>query len=142
MLRALIGELGWQQDRFVFTGPVPDDELAAYYRGSSVYISMSEHEGFCVPLLEAMAADLPILAYASTAVPDTLGGAGVQFARKDFEAAAEMLGMLAFDDDLRADVIAGTARPPDPLPGRSDRRGLQAAGGAVPVTPRAGCVPW
>jgi len=107
MLRALIAELGWQQDRFVFTGPVPDDELASYYRGSSVYISMSEHEGFCVPLLEAMAADLPILAYASTAVPDTLAGAGVQFAPKNFEAAAEMLGLLAFDDDLRARVIQG-----------------------------------
>ena len=107
MLRALIAELGWQQDRFVFTGPVPDDELASYYRGSSVYISMSEHEGFCVPLLEAMAADLPILAYASTAVPDTLNGAGVQFAPKDFEATAEMLGLLAFDDDLRARVIQG-----------------------------------
>ncbi len=107
MLRAFIAELGWLQDRFVFTGPVPDEELAAYYRASSVYISMSEHEGFCVPLVEAMAADLPILAYASTAVPDTLGGAGVQFTVKDFERCAELLGMLAFDDGLRAKVIAG-----------------------------------
>jgi len=109
-VRSLIDRLGWLPDRFLFTGPVPERELAAYYRGSSVYISMSEHEGFCVPLLEAMAADLPILAYASTAVPDTLGGAGVQFAPKDFEAAAELLGMLAFDDDLRARVIAGQRR--------------------------------
>lgn len=110
MLRALIERLGWLPDRFVFTGPVPERELAAYYRASSVYISMSEHEGFCVPLLEAMSTDLPILAYASTAVPDTLGGAGVQFAPKDFEAAAEMLGLLAFDDELRSRVIAGQRR--------------------------------
>ena len=110
MLRALIGELGWLPDRFVFTGAVPDRELAAYYRYSSVYISMSEHEGFCVPLVEAMAADLPILAYACTAIPDTLGGAGVQFAPKDFEHAAELLGMLAFDDGLRASVIDGQRR--------------------------------
>src|SRR3712207_9562049 len=41
----------------IFTGAVPDAELATYYRMASVYISMSEHEGFCVPLLEAMAAD-------------------------------------------------------------------------------------
>jgi glycosyltransferase involved in cell wall biosynthesis len=110
MLRALIGELGWLPDRFVFTGGVPDRELAAYYRYSSVYISMSEHEGFCVPLLEAMAADLPILAYSCTAIPDTLAGAGVQFAPKDFEQAAELLGMLAFDDGLRASVIQGQRR--------------------------------
>ena len=107
MLRAFIAQLGWLQDRFVFTGPVPDAELAAYYRASSVYISMSDHEGFCVPLIEAMAADLPILVYASSAVPDTLGGAGVQFTVKDFERCAELLGMLAFDDALRAGVIAG-----------------------------------
>ena len=110
MLRALIAELGWLPDRFLFTGGVPDRELAAYYRYSSVYISMREHEGFCVPLVEAMAADLPILAYSCTAIPDTLGGAGIQFAPKDFERAAELLGMLAFDDGLRASVIDGQRR--------------------------------
>jgi glycosyltransferase involved in cell wall biosynthesis len=110
MLRALIAELGWLPDRFLFTGGIPDRELATYYRYSSVYISMSEHEGFCVPLVEAMAADLPILAYSCTAIPDTLGGAGVQFAPKDFEHAAELLGMLAFDDGVRASVIEGQRR--------------------------------
>ncbi|MGE5199656.1 MAG: hypothetical protein ACM3H9_08450, partial [Rhodospirillaceae bacterium] len=64
----------------------------------------------CVPLVEAMAADLPVLAYSCTAIPDTLGGAGVQFAPKDFEHAAELLGMLAFDDDLRSSVISGQRR--------------------------------
>ena len=97
-------------DRFIFTGPVSDEELAVYYRHAAVYLSMSEHEGFCVPLLEAMAADVPILAYAAGAVPDTLGGAGVQFAPKDLEYAAELLGSLAFDDQLRHDVIAGQRR--------------------------------
>jgi glycosyltransferase involved in cell wall biosynthesis len=71
---------------------------------------LSEHEGFCAPLLEAMAADVPILAYSAAAVPETLGGAGVQFAPKDLEQAAELLGALAFDDDLRARVIAGQRR--------------------------------
>jgi glycosyltransferase involved in cell wall biosynthesis len=110
MLRALIAELGWQGDRFLFTGPVPDDELATYYRAASVYISMSEHEGFCVPLVEAMAADLPVLAYSCTAIPDTLGGAGVQFSPKHFEVVAEVLGILAFDDEVRARVIDGQRR--------------------------------
>jgi len=106
-IRSLMSELRLRNDRFIFTGPIPDEELGIYYRHAAAYISLSEHEGFCVPLVEAMAADVPILAYAAAAVPDTLGGAGVQFAPKDLEQAAELLGALAFDDPLRAQVIAG-----------------------------------
>jgi glycosyltransferase involved in cell wall biosynthesis len=109
-IRALMSDYRMLKDRFIFTGPVPDEELAVYYRHAAVYVSMSEHEGFCVPLLEAMAADVPILAYAAAAVPDTLGGAGIQFAPKDLEQAAELLAALAFDDELRAGVIAGQRR--------------------------------
>jgi L-malate glycosyltransferase len=109
-IRALMAEYRLLSDRFVFTGPVSDEELASYYRHAAVYISLSEHEGFCVPLVEAMAADVPILAYAAAAVPDTLAGAGVQIVTKDFEYTAELLGALAFDDELRAKVIAGQRR--------------------------------
>jgi glycosyltransferase involved in cell wall biosynthesis len=109
-IRALMTEYRLLNERFVFTGPVPDEDLAVYYRQSAVYISLSEHEGFCAPLLEAMAADVPVLAYSAAAVPETLGGAGVQFAPKDMEYAAELLGSLAFDDDLRRSVIAGQRR--------------------------------
>src|SRR5881628_603837 len=110
MIRALMAEYRLLNDRFVFTGPVPDEEIAVYYRHAAVYLSLSEHEGFCVPLLEAMAAGVPVLAYAAGAVPDTLGGAGVQFAPKDLEYAGELLGALTFDDDLRREVIAGQRR--------------------------------
>jgi len=106
-IQALIDRFRMPPGRFIFTGAVPDEDLATYYRMASVYISLSEHEGFCVPLLEAMAADVPVLAYSTTAVPDTLGGAGVQFAPKDLEYAAELLGELAFNDPLRTQVIAG-----------------------------------
>jgi len=109
-IRALMTDFRLLHDRFIFTGPVPDEELAIYYQHSAVYISLSEHEGFCVPLVEAMAADVPVLAYAAAAVPDTLGGAGVQFAPKDLEVAAELLGELAFDDGVRERVIAGQRR--------------------------------
>jgi glycosyltransferase involved in cell wall biosynthesis len=105
-VRALIVEFDMLPDRFLFPGAVPDWELAAYYRTASVYLSLSEHEGFCVPLLEAMAADVPVFAYESSAVPDTLGGAGVCWSPKDLEYAAELLGQLAFDPQLRAAVIA------------------------------------
>ena len=107
MIRKLVNEYEMLEDRFIFTGPVPDADLATYYRTAHVYVSLSEHEGFCVPLLEAMAADVPVLAYSSTAVPDTLGGAGVQFAPKDLEYAAELLGELDYNDTLRAQVITG-----------------------------------
>ena len=109
-IRAQLSEYKMLEDRFLFTGPVPDVELAAYYRASSVYVSLSEHEGFCVPLVEAMAMDVPVLAYSAAAVPDTLGGAGVQFAPKDLEYAAELLGMLAFEDTPREEVLAGQRR--------------------------------
>jgi glycosyltransferase involved in cell wall biosynthesis len=109
-IRAMMTDYQLLQERFVFTGPVPDAELATYYRHAAVYISLSEHEGFCAPLLEAMATDVPVLAYSAAAVPETLGGAGVQFAPKDLEQAAELMGALAFDDRLRSDVIAGQRR--------------------------------
>jgi L-malate glycosyltransferase len=110
MIRALMADFRLLHDRFIFTGSIPDEELAVYYRHAAVYVSLSEHEGFCVPLVEAMAADVPVLAYAAAAVPDTLGGAGVQFAPKDLEVAAELLGELAFNDGLRGSVIAGQRR--------------------------------
>jgi glycosyltransferase involved in cell wall biosynthesis len=107
MVRALLAEYQMPADRFWFTGAVPEADLATFYRHATAYVSLSEHEGFCVPLVEAMAADVPVLAYGSTAVPDTLGGAGVCFTPKDLELAAELLGELAYNNDLRARVIAG-----------------------------------
>ena len=109
-IRALIREYDLPPDRFIFTGPIPNEDLATYFRMASVYVSLSEHEGFCVPLLEAMAADVPVLAYAAAAIPDTLGGAGVAFSPKDLEYAAELLGVLTFDDEVRRSVIEGQRR--------------------------------
>jgi glycosyltransferase involved in cell wall biosynthesis len=109
-LRGLMAEYRMPADRCVFTGPAAEADLGVYYRSADVYISLSEHEGFCAPLVEAMAADVPVLAYAAAAVPETLGGAGVQFAPKDLEHAAELLYTLAVDEQVRADVIAGQRR--------------------------------
>ena len=122
-VRALISEYQMLPDRFWFTGPVPDADLAAFYRWADVYVSLSEHEGFCVPLIEAMAADVPVLAYAAGAVPETLGGAGVLFAPKDLELAAEALAMLVYDRPFRESVIEGQRqRLADFSPARIERR--------------------
>ena len=123
MIRALIVQYRMLPERFLFTGPVPDEELAAYYRWADAYVSLSEHEGFCVPLVEAMATDVPVLAYAAGAVPETLGGAGLLFAPKDLEFAAEMLGTLVYDRPVRDRVLEGQrARLRDFAPSRIERR--------------------
>jgi glycosyltransferase involved in cell wall biosynthesis len=109
-VRSLLLEYRMPPDRFLFVGQVPDNELATYYRTAQVYVSLSEHEGFCVPLVEAMASDVPILAYGAGAVSETLGGAGICFTPKDLEHAAELLGLLVYDDALRSRVIEGQRR--------------------------------
>jgi len=88
-----------------FTGSIGDDDLAARYAASDVYVCASEHEGFCVPLLEAMRFDLPIVALARTAVPETLGDAGMLVRDGDPAALAAAVAALA-DDARRAAVVA------------------------------------
>ena len=109
-IRALLEQYEMLPDRFWFTGPVPDEDLAAFYRWADAYVSLSEHEGFCVPLVEAMAADVPIVAYAAGAVPETLGGAGLLFSPKDMEVAAELLGTVVYDRGVREGVLEGQRR--------------------------------
>jgi L-malate glycosyltransferase len=109
-IRALIAQYEMLPDRFWFTGPVPDEDLAAFYRWSDAYVSLSEHEGFCVPLVEAMAANVPVVAYAAGAVPETLGGAGLLFEPKDLEVAAELLGSVVYDRQIRSGVLEGQRR--------------------------------
>jgi glycosyltransferase involved in cell wall biosynthesis len=91
----------------VLPGAVRQDQLSAFYRSASVFLCMSEHEGFCIPLLEAMAHDVPVLAFAAAAVPETLDGAGVLFTEKRYDLVAETMGRLVRDASLRAAVLAG-----------------------------------
>ncbi len=102
----LIDGLGLRGDVF-FAGKVDDAHLHAYYRVAHLYWSMSEHEGFGVPFIEAMWFDVPVLAYASSAVPETLGEAGVLFTDKgDPERLAALANLLVRDRDLRGRVLA------------------------------------
>ena len=105
-LLALAAEVGG----VTFLGRLSHAELVAAYRAADVYVSMSEHEGFGVPLLEAMAAEVPVLAYAAAAVPGTLGGAGLTFDEKHFAALAELALAVAFDPALRGPLLEGQAR--------------------------------
>jgi glycosyltransferase involved in cell wall biosynthesis len=75
-LGRLVAALGLS-DAVVLTGSVPQAALVSYYRGADVFVCLSEHEGFCVPLLEAMWHGVPVVALGATAVPETVGSAGV-----------------------------------------------------------------
>lgn len=88
-------------------GAVRQDELNACYRTAHLFLSMSEHEGFGIPIIESMVHDVPVLAYAAGAVPETLDGAGALFHEKDFAAVAEMMGRMVKDQALRDAVIRG-----------------------------------
>jgi len=101
----LAAELG-VTDGVLFTGAVSQAELCTYYRLATVYLSMSEHEGFCVPLLEAMHFGVPIVAYAAAGVPGTLGDAGLPVAEKDFPTIAELLHRVVTEPVLRDAIVA------------------------------------
>ena len=94
------------------TGPVPAPVLAAHYRAADVFVSLSDHEGFCVPILEAWSAGLPVVALAAAAVPETVGGAGLLLPTKRsplFTAAA--VARVVGDPGLRARLVdAGRRR--------------------------------
>ncbi len=102
-LRSLSMQLGL--DSVCMIGHVNFEDLLAYYSAADVFVCMSEHEGFCIPLLEAMHFNLPVLAYSAAAVPETLGGSGVMFKQKKYPEVAEMASLLIRDGDLRGKVI-------------------------------------
>jgi glycosyltransferase involved in cell wall biosynthesis len=92
-------------DGVIFTGYVSQQDLVTYYELASVYVSMSEHEGLGKPLLESMYFDVPVLAYAAAAVPETLGDGGVLFRHKDYEALAEFVDLFMHEAKLQHGVI-------------------------------------
>ncbi len=99
-LQQYIEKLGLEAEDVIFPGHIKFDEILAYYHIADVFLCMSEHEGFCVPLVEAMYFGIPILAYASTAIPDTLGKGGLLLDKKDPIYAAEIIHRLVIDKEL------------------------------------------
>lgn len=120
-VRELVERLGL--DDVHFPGHVDLRELCTYYRLADLYLLMSEHEGFCVPLLEAMHFGVPVVAYGAAAVPDTLGGAGLIVGEKRFDEIAEMMALVTGDADLRGRLVAaGKERLGDFAPAKVEAR--------------------
>lgn len=100
-----------------FVGDVSDDDLQAEYESADVFCSMSDHEGFGMPLIEAAAAGVPVIAYSVAAVPGTVGGGGILLDTKDPGLVATALERVLTDDTLRVDLVAaGHARVADLAP--------------------------
>jgi len=89
-----------------FTSSIPQSQLNAIYQTAHLFLSMSEHEGFCIPVIESMVHDVPVMAYAAAAVPETMDSAGVLFREKSPELVAEMMGRILRDSALRSAIIA------------------------------------
>lgn len=91
------------------TGGVSGEELLAYYEGSDVFLCLSDHEGYCVPLIESMHHDLPVIAHQAAAVPETAGNAALLLASKRPTQVAAAIDRLIKDRDLQ-DYLVGEGR--------------------------------
>ncbi|HXK10726.1 MAG TPA: glycosyltransferase family 4 protein [Vicinamibacteria bacterium] len=109
-LQAFAYEEGLTPEEVAFIGHADHADLLACYAKADVFVSTSEHEGFGVPLVEAMLMRVPVLARRAAAVPFTLGGGGVTFDGDDLAAVAEMARLLAAPGELRAGVLAAQER--------------------------------
>lgn len=103
-LKSLIDDLSLARSAHL-VGLVSDSQLEAHYRQADLYVTASQHEGFCVPLLESMVYGVPILARHSSAIPETLGNASILFHELGYEAVAEMAHILISDPVIRQQVI-------------------------------------
>ena len=98
------------QDQVVLAGKVSDSSLLALYRTADAFICLSEHEGFGMPLIEAMLFDVPVIAHAISSVPDTLGEGGLLLENNNPREAAALLSVLLSEPAVRRRVIAGQRR--------------------------------
>lgn len=89
----------------IFPGHIGFDEILAYYKLADVFLCMSEHEGFCVPLVEAMWFDVPVVAYDSSAIAGTLGGAGILLPKNEPLEAAAVVNYVLTHNGIREKVI-------------------------------------
>jgi L-malate glycosyltransferase len=104
-LNQLTATLG--ADDIHFVGHVSDEELVAFYDVADIFLCASEHEGFCVPIVEAFYKQVPVVAYAATAVPSTMDGAGVLFHDKDPMHVAALVDAVVSSPLLQDAIVDG-----------------------------------
>lgn len=103
-----------------FAGSIPYDDLVAWYGKADVFLCLSEHEGFCVPVIEAMGAGLPVVARAAAVLPETVADAGLLLTDPGPADVAAAVAHVLDDADLRAAMAErGRARADHFSPARS-----------------------
>ena len=112
-LHELVGRLDASQVHFI--GHVSDEELVAYYELADLFLCASEHEGFCVPIVEAFYKQVPVLAYAATAVPSTMDGAGVLFEDRNPIHVAALMDEIVSNASLQDQIVDGQLAAVDRL---------------------------
>lgn len=106
--------------------------LRTLYAACDAFVSMSDHEGFMVPILEAFASGCPVVALNTSAVGETMGGAGLLIDAPDAEFAAGLVRVLVSDRDLRNKIVAGQAeRAAELRPRLSAQRWVDKIAGVV-----------
>jgi glycosyltransferase involved in cell wall biosynthesis len=120
-----------------FTGHVSDEELVAFYEIADLFLCASEHEGFCVPLVEAFYKQVPVLAYAATAVPHTMDGAGVLFDDKDPRHVAALMDAILSDPTLQDAIVEGQTAAVGRLQAKDFRGTLLGFVERILASPRA-----
>jgi glycosyltransferase involved in cell wall biosynthesis len=103
LLTTLVARLGTPDVHFL--GHVSNEELSALYDVADLFLCASEHEGFCVPLMEAFYKRVPVLAYAATAVPATMDGGGVLYETKEAGAIAKVMDAVLSDAALEQAIV-------------------------------------
>lgn len=104
-LKTLISKLGLE-NHVELTGKVSDCDLYAYYRSANIFLSMSEHEGFGIPLVEAMFFRIPIIAFNSSNIKNTLNGGGVLFNKKEKEHIAGLICLMKRNKALKREILS------------------------------------
>jgi len=92
------------KDKIIFAGKVSDEALKAYYLSADVFMTTSMHEGFCVPLIEAMSMKIPIVAYASSAITETVGKVGLVWDEHNPELLAASVDRIVKDEEVRVSL--------------------------------------
>ena len=102
-LKKYVSRLGVQN--VIFTGHIPFDEILAYYALADVFLCLSEHEGFCIPLVEAMIFKIPIIAYQDTGVTGTMGTGGFPLTEKNPMEIAGVIDYVQTHPEVREELI-------------------------------------
>jgi len=102
-LKTMTDKVGIKNVHFI--SDADDKKLISFYSLANIFITMSKHEGFCVPLIESMMFKVPIIANNSSAIPYTLSGAGILIGNETYEEVGELIDMILTDEKMKQQII-------------------------------------